>query len=147
MRRPARFALALIATFPGLVAACPGLTVEHGWIRESPPGAPVAAAYLTFRNEAAGPLRIEGVASGRFAAAMFHETVHEGDRARMLHRHAIDVPAGGQVTLAPGGLHVMLMNPAIAPRAGEVIELEFKCGGSSLAVALPVVASDPATAP
>jgi copper(I)-binding protein len=46
----------------------------------------------------------------------------------MRHVEALEVPAGGEVTLAPGGLHLMLMRPRAAVEAGGAIEVELSLG-------------------
>src|SRR5690606_27591261 len=86
VRRAARLAaIAAGALVPGLAAACATLALQAAWLREPPPGASVTAAYGRLRNTGEETLRVDGVASPRFGSAMFHETVHEGDRARMEH--------------------------------------------------------------
>jgi copper(I)-binding protein len=59
---------------------------------------------------------------------MLHEAVYEDGAARMRHRARIVVPAGGELVLAPGGLHLMLMKPRVALAVDEQVRLEFACG-------------------
>ena len=51
--------------------------------------------------------------------------------ARMVHLDAIDIPAGGSVTLAPGGLHIMLMGLTGPVTEGDMIPatLVFETAG------------------
>ena len=48
----------------------------------------------------------------------------------MLHVDRVDVPAGGKVAFAPGGYHLMLMQPArkLAPGERVPVTLEFLGG-------------------
>lgn len=147
MTRPALLALLAGTFLPGLAAACATLALENAWIREPPPGAGVAAGYGSLLNSGDRTLRVDGVASERFGSAMFHETVHDGDQARMVHRMALEVPAGGRLELAPGGLHMMLMAPVTPPRAGERVALELRCGEASRVFEVPVLREAPAAGP
>lgn len=128
---------------PGPAGACEGLDVVSAWIREPPPGATAAAAYATLRNNGSDPLRIDRVSASGFGMAMLHETVREGDRVRMRHREHLTVPAGGELVLAPGGIHIMLMQPAVALRAGDERVLSFGCGSAEREVPMPVRADAP----
>jgi len=50
---------------------------------------------------------------------------------RMRALEAIEVPAGASVRLAPGGNHLMLMRPARALRAGDLVRIEFEVEGAA----------------
>jgi len=51
-----------------------------------------------------------------------------------------EVPAGGQLHLRPGGLHLMLMNLASLPHAGDTVDItvEMRRAGA-IALRVPVV--------
>jgi copper(I)-binding protein len=53
---------------------------------------------------------------------------------------AVEVPAGGQFQLRPGGLHLMLMSLSRRPRVGDTIEitLQFARAGA-ITVRVPIV--------
>jgi copper(I)-binding protein len=123
--------------------ACEGLEIADAWVREPPPGATAAAAYARLRNTGPKALRIDRVYARDFGMAMLHETVRDGDRVAMRHREQITVPAGGEVRLAPGGLHVMLMQPTRMPPAGATTELGFGCGAAERTTRAPVRADAP----
>jgi hypothetical protein len=54
---------------------------------------------------------IDGVEADGAARAELHRTRMEGDLMRMDRVESVTVPAGGdEVALAPGGLHVMLLD-------------------------------------
>jgi copper(I)-binding protein len=52
-----------------------------------------------------------------------HTTFRDGDVMRMRPVAAIEVPAKGAVTLAPGGMHVMLMGLTKPLAIGEAVPL------------------------
>ena len=107
-----------------------GLTIDHPWARPTLPGRP-SAAYAEIRNAGETPDRLVGAASPAFGAIELHATVRDGDVMRMERVEAIEVPAGGAVSLAPGGFHVMLFDPAeaLADGAEFPLTLSFEAAG------------------
>jgi hypothetical protein len=98
------------------------LEIEHPAISAPPAGAKSAAGYLSIVNTGSTADRLLGVETGIAKRAMLHTTEHADDGvARMIHLDAIDIPAGGTVTLAPGGLHIMLMGLTGPVTKGDMI--------------------------
>jgi len=58
------------------------------------------------------------VTSPQFARVELHETRLEDGIARMRPVDVLALPSGERVTLAPGGLHLMLLDPARPLAAG-----------------------------
>jgi copper(I)-binding protein len=116
--------LALIASASAAVAAPPpGAAcqplVEKAWIRAAPPGAMMLAGYATVRNPCPRAIAIVDVAAVDFASAMIHETLVENGVSKMRHADRLPVPARGALAFAPGGRHLMLMQPRRPLKAGE----------------------------
>lgn len=125
MRRAAlAFVLAALAA-PATAAddAPPAAALRDAWISLPAPGVRVAAGYVVIDNPAAAPLQVVGVRAAGFARAEVHEVVRDGDRMRMRPRPTLEVAARSRVALAPGGLHLMLFDPALPPRTGAAHEL------------------------
>ncbi|MGE0210713.1 MAG: copper chaperone PCu(A)C [Parvibaculaceae bacterium] len=85
------------------------LEIVHPWARATPAVAKTAAGYLTVINSGTEADRLVGIECGCAAAAMLHETKVENDVASMRHVEAVEIPPGGTVKLAPGGIHVMFV--------------------------------------
>lgn len=98
------------------------ITVEQPWSRASPGAAPNGAAYMTLRTTG-GADRLVAVESPAAQRAELHTLEMAGTVMRMRPVDAIDVPAGGAVTLQPGGLHVMLMGLDKPLVEGETLPL------------------------
>ena len=133
--------LALLLAWSGLAGASDGvrLAAEGGWIRAAPPGARAMAGYITLRNEAAQPLRLVEASSAAFEAVGIHESYEEDGMARMRAGPALEVPAGGSVALAPGGLHLMLLRPIRPVAEGSTIIVDLvTASGDPLPVVLTV---------
>jgi len=84
--------------------------VSNAWVRATVPGQPVAGAYLDIR--ASSRLTLVGVASPVAQRAEIHEMKEEDGMMKMRAVKAVELPAGTTVSLAPGGLHLMLFGLA-----------------------------------
>lgn len=125
----AGWALAAVLAL-GTQADAGDVTVADAWIRQAPPGAMVLAGYMRLRNEGAQPQALVNVHADAFGSVMIHQTMMEGGVARMTHAAHIDLAPHASLAFAPGGLHLMLMDPKRPLRAGERVEmqLEFRDG-------------------
>jgi copper(I)-binding protein len=95
--------------------------------------------FLTIRNTGNSADRLLSASSPLPSAAELHTTVRDGDVMRMQPVQAIEVPAGGSVTLRPGGLHLMLVGLSAPMRVGEAVPvtLTFEHAGA-ITVQVPV---------
>ena len=86
------------------------LSLTDLWTRATPPGAPSAAGYLTIANTGKEPDRLLSATSGGAAKGELHlMAVKDGVMTMAPVDGGIAIPAGGSVTLAPGGLHIMFI--------------------------------------
>ena len=99
------------------------LVIQHPWARPSIGKAPNGAVFMRIVNKGAKPDRLVSVQTTAAAKAELHTHVHEGDVMRMRPVEAIEVPAGGQVTLGPGGMHVMLFDVVKPLKSGFGVPL------------------------
>ena len=69
---------------------------------------------------------IVGVNADCCAMAMLHQTAFEGDKASMVHLDELLIPPQSSVQLAPGGLHIMLMQPREKLALDRKVRLSLK---------------------
>ena len=131
---PLLLGLMVPGVMPFAATACPGLTVEAPWIREPPPGARVLAGFAELVNSGSAPVVIDRAESPQFAHVMLHESRLENGLARMVPHATLVVPPGGSLSLAPGGLHLMLHEPQQAPAPGQKLPIVLHCGSSEVSV-------------
>jgi hypothetical protein len=112
------------------VSAAESLQVRDAWIREAPANAKALGAFATIHNPSATSRTLVAARSAAAEKLELHKTIMEGELAKMVAQDAVEVPANGEVKLQPGGLHIMLIGPKHALKAGDKVEitLEFNDG-------------------
>jgi len=114
--------------FPACASAGP-VQVIGAWIRALPAGLP-AAGYFTLHNGSAKEVALASASSSACGMLMMHKSEEQGGMGSMEDVSSVAVPAGGTVKFAPGGYHLMCMNPtaAIKPGGSVSVKLGFSDG-------------------
>ena len=133
------------------VSACggasgPDIQVEDPWVRAAPmleklnesdegmsSGSEMgsqmdggnSAAYMTIANKGRQADRLVTVKSDAAQAVEIHISEIVDDVMTMHQIDGVDVPAGGQVELKPGGLHIMLIGLSRDLKAGDQVSLSL----------------------
>ena len=102
-----------------------GVTVRDAWVREAPPMSQSLAGYMSLENHSSQSYTLVGANSLDFGRVMVHETEIKNGVARMSHRAEVRIAAGNTAVFAPGGLHLMLMQPTRTLRAGDRVSVEL----------------------
>lgn len=123
----------LLSLFALLTLSLPALAqerlrVEDAWVREAPPTAAVLGAFMHLHNSGDDEVLITGASSPACETVEIHQTVIEGGVARMLPQNSLRLAPGEHIDLAPGGYHLMLINPHQSPRAGDTLEITLEYG-------------------
>ncbi len=106
-----------------IVKSDQALSFENAWIRPAPPGVQSMAAYFDLVNNTDQDLVINSSSSTAFEMTMIHTTLVEDGIASMEHLEQLLVPANGRVSLAPLGIHMMLMHPKQELALGDSTEI------------------------
>ena len=114
-----RFMALLLLCIPTLGLA--QIEIEKPWTRATPPGAKMAAGYMTIRNKSASPDKLLRVTSAGAARVETHVTIKDGDIVRMREVKGYDVPANGVLELKPGASHLMFVDIKRPFKDGETI--------------------------
>jgi len=122
------FLCLLSLAFAQLACAAEAVHVQDAWVRMPPPGAAIAGAYLTL--EATQRMTLMHVKSPAAESVELHTmTMHNGVmRMRQLPNIALE--AGKPIKLAPGGLHLMLINPKKTLKLGDTVQLDLSFNDS-----------------
>lgn len=100
------------------------LEIGHPWSRATPPSAPTGAGYLSVKNTGTTPDRLLSVSSPAAGAVQVHDMKMDGSVMRMRELDGpLEIKPGETVTLAPGGMHLMMMGLKEPLTQGERVPL------------------------
>lgn len=143
-----RVAKILLLALMGLGTASPivaaesqnGISVDRPWARASIGTSRPAVAYMTIVNDGGEAARLVSIESPLAGRAAVHRTVMKDGIMRMEPAERVEVPSGKRVVLAPGGLHVMLMDLKQPLNKGGRLPLILHfASGIALKVTVPVM--------
>jgi copper(I)-binding protein len=139
-RIAASLALALMGLVPAAARAEPPVSVSGPWFRYMLATVP-AGGFMTVNNAADQPMVLTGASSQACGMVMLHKTVSSGGVERMVPVKEITVPARSTFRFAPGGYHLMCMQPHMHVGETVSVTLTFR-DGSHLDASFPVHGPD-----
>lgn len=99
------------------------LEIVHPHARATPPNAPVSGGYMVIRNGGAEADRLVSATADFAGKVEIHEMSMDGGVMQMRPlENGLEIPAGGEVELKPGGLHVMFMQLGQQLKEGETVK-------------------------
>lgn len=99
--------------------------VRDAWIRLTPGGMPMQAGFGRIENRCPAPATIVAASSPAYGSVELHETKIVDGISRMRAVPELRIAPDGAATLKPGGLHLMLMQPASPLKQGSKVAVEF----------------------
>jgi copper(I)-binding protein len=108
------------------------VAISNAWFRALPSGQP-AGGYFTMKNSGSAPVELVAAETAACGMLMLHQSVSSGGMSRMEDVKSVNVPAGGTVSFAPGGYHLMCVNPGavVTPGRSVPVTLVFSDGSKS----------------
>ena len=111
------------------------LKIENAWIQNLPPNVPMRAGYMEITNTGQEAVSIQSVDCEACSSITLHESVMKDGMMSMQHLSFLKIEPSQQVSLAPGGKHLML-EPT---KTGESITVNLHLeDGSSHSIVLIV---------
>ena len=108
------------------------LLITQAWCRATPGGAKIGGGYLTIENKGAAPDRLIGGSTDVASNVQVHEmAVNNGVMTMRALDKGLAIEPGKTVKLAPGGLHLMLLDLKGPLKQGDKLSvtLEFEKAG------------------
>ena len=141
MRWRHRVFAGLILALAAIAAATEeaGVSVRDAWVRAAPPGVAMMAGYMVLQNKTSRPQVLVAARSSGFETVTIHRTIAKEGMTGMEHAPQIELLPNASLLFAPGGYHLMLLNPKRTLHAGDRVDitLEFR-GGLVVPVAYEV---------
>ena len=135
--RTALAGLALALASPTVLAQ--SLAVENAQVRAVPPVSTTTAAFMVLTNPGDGDLAVVEAHSPAAGTTELHNHVDVDGVMQMRRVDEIGVPAGASTGLAPGGLHLMLIDLVAPLHEGDEVEITLVLdSGESRELTAPV---------
>ena len=118
------------------------LVITQGWTRATPGGAKTGGGFLTIENKGSSPDKLVGVSADVAGKIEVHQMATDGGVMKMRPvEGGLTIEPGKTVKLAPGGLHLMMMDLKSPLKQGDKlpVTLQFEKAGK-VAVTLDVQA-------
>nr|WP_294847259.1 copper chaperone PCu(A)C [uncultured Sphingomonas sp.] len=138
----------LIAAAAALLASCssepakPVIKVDDVWARAVAPGQTTGAVYMAIQNDGDADDALMSAKVSVAPNSEIHQTMTEGNMAKMNHAGPIAVPSKSTVTLKPGGTHVMMTGLTVPLSPGDrfFVDMQFETSGHVTAAGKVVAA-------
>lgn len=122
--------------------AAAGLTISNPRVVLAPVAGNPAAVYFDLSYAGTGPVTLTGVAVEGAGMTMIHDYTESAGKMQMGMAGPVELAAGTPVTFAPGGLHVMAMDPGSELKPGATARVTLTLSdGASQTVDAPVRAA------
>jgi periplasmic copper chaperone A len=123
--------------------AAAALTITDPWVKAADSG--MTAAFGTLHNDSGSAVRIVSAASDAAPMVELHEVVVDDAGATVMEpvEGGFVIPADGELELAPGGFHIMLMGMTDPIEPGEPVKITLTADdGSELTFTAPARSFD-----
>ncbi|MBC3879177.1 copper chaperone PCu(A)C [Undibacterium sp. FT79W] len=105
------------------LAAQAEIVVKDAWVRATVPQQKATGAFMQIQSTK--NVRLIEVQSAAAGLVEVHEMKMDNNVMKMRAIPQLDVPAGKNVELKPGGYHVMLMDLKAQAKAGDTVTLKL----------------------
>ncbi|GAA5104615.1 copper chaperone PCu(A)C [Bartonella jaculi] len=108
------------------------IEILHPWTRATPRGIKMSSGYLYIINHSNTPDRLISISTTGVQSTEIHSMAVVNDIMKMEKMHnGIEIPGNGEITLKPGGNHIMFMGLSQPFKVGDKVsaKLTFEKAG------------------
>ena len=102
------------------------ISLDHVRARDTKPGTNNSAIFMNIKNASNADVKLVGVHSSVCKSTEIHTHKMENGMMAMVQVEDAAIPKNGETKLAPGGLHIMLMDLNKPIKDGDKVDLELK---------------------
>lgn len=102
------------------------ISLENVRARDTKPGTNNSAIFMNIKNASNADVKLVGVHSSVCKSTEIHTHKMENGMMAMIQVKDAVIPKNGETKLAPGGLHIMLMDLNKPIKDGDKVDLELK---------------------
>ncbi len=140
--------VSLLSTLAWAGNAADSLTAREPYLLAVPPGVENTVAFMVLKNASATQHALTKASSPAARSTELHIHLQAKGMMEMRPVKQIDIPAKGETSLQPGGLHLMLIGLKKSLKEGDTVPLTLTFeDGSSKRINVPVKKAGMAMAP
>jgi copper(I)-binding protein len=124
MERTMRRILIAALVWAAAGSALAQVNISSAWARSTVPGQGGTGVFMTLVSKDGG--KLVGAGSPVAGVVELHEMAMDNNVMKMRAIPALDLPAGREVQLKPGGYHVMLLDLKRPLKVGEKVQIELR---------------------
>ena len=129
--------LSLIVLMAATAGAPPPMSghvmIANAWFRFLPAHLP-AGGYFDLRNVGQWPVTLTNADSAACGMLMLHKSEQKNGMDSMSGVTSVDIPAGSILRFAPGGYHLMCMDPGPTMTPGSSVSVRLTFSDGSIAM-------------
>ncbi len=109
-----------------------GVTVAHPWVRATPGGATITAAFMEIKTAAGISDKLVAASSPAAGRVEVHTHIKDGDIMKMRRVETLELRPGESRVMKPSGDHVMMFDLKAPLKEGDLVKLvlSFENAGS-----------------
>lgn len=122
------------------VDAASALTLSEGWVKAAAADDGMTAVFGQLKNSSDQDIQFTGADAAMAGMTELHETVEDGSTGSTMMQEkegGFVIPAGGELTLEPGGNHIMLMELSEDIEPGAEVTVTLVTDAGDLEVTVP----------
>ena len=118
--------LVFVAMLAASTLMAADISLENVRARDTKPGTNNSAIFMNIKNASNADVKLVGVHSSVCKSTEIHTHKMENGMMAMVQVEDAVIPKNGETKLAPGGLHIMLMDLNRPIKDGDKVDLELK---------------------
>ena len=115
-----------LVSYLSIAIADENIKITDAWVNEAPPMAKTMACYMEIHNMSDQAVMLRSITSEDFDRSEFHKTEIKNGMAHMSAVTNLSIKPHEKISFEPGKLHLMLINPKHAFKAGDKIHLTIQ---------------------
>ena len=102
------------------------VVIRDGWIQEGPPSQKITAGYMVIENHTDTDLSLQSASTEVAQVVELHKMEFVEGIMKMHRVETINIPAGGQTELKPGGYHLMVIGLRKELKDGDKVDIRLQ---------------------
>jgi protein SCO1/2 len=105
------------------------IVIRDGWVQEGPSSQKITAAYMVIENHSQTDVTLKSASTSSAEVIELHKMELIDGLMKMRKVDSINIPAGSEVELKPGGYHLMVIGLKQSLKEGDMVSISLEFSG------------------